>query len=120
MSTLVRQAAETRSHFEQALSTLLVRHGAADGAALLADVGLAVDGMLEALEESAHDGSSLSPLDVVRIRAQKLAAVQLAPALWRDADALAGLRAELYALAEHWLGPDASKGSRFGPTTSRR
>ena len=122
VSSWFTQAEHRRTHLEQALSALLVRHGAASGPALLADVVLAVDGMLEALGESAHDGSSLSPLDVVRIRAQKLAAVQLPPALWRDARALTSVRADLYAVVLDWLGPDAARGSRFGPTfaSSRR
>lgn len=116
VSTWATQAAQTRAQFELALHALLVRHGAADGPTLRSDVVLAVDAMLASLVASAHDGSSLSPLDVVRIRAQKLAAVQLSPSLWRDARALAGLRAELCVLASQWLGPNAARGSRFGST----
>lgn len=92
-----------RTHFEEGLVALLARHGAVDGPPLRDAVREAVDHMLDALGETSLDGTSLSPLDVVRIRANKLAAVHLAPSLWRTPRALAALRAEIHALAAAWL-----------------
>jgi hypothetical protein len=113
MTSLATRAAETRADFEDALRSLLREHGAVDDDTLVAHVRGAVDGMLEAMDATSRDGTSLSALDVVRIRAGKLAAVQLPPALWRDARQLASLRAALHALAARWLGSEATAGSRF-------
>jgi hypothetical protein len=108
------QPTDPRGRFEQALRGLISRFGVADGPALATAVRMGVDGMLEALQESDSDGESLSPLDVVRIRANKLLATQLPPRVFRDARQLATLRAEVRCLCEAWLGPEARRGSRFG------
>ncbi|MET0341949.1 MAG: hypothetical protein ABW252_13170 [Polyangiales bacterium] len=93
-----------RARFEEGLLALLAGHGAVDGPRLREAVRDAVDHTLDALSETALDGTSLSPLDVVRIRANKLAAVHLPPSLWRAPRTLAALRAEIHALAAAWLG----------------
>jgi hypothetical protein len=108
-----RLSGVARAEFERALAQLLTRFGASDLPVLALRINEAVDGMIEALVGSAQDGASLSPLDVVRIRASKLAAALLPPAVSRDRQKLAALRSELRALALAWL--ESSTGSRFGP-----
>jgi len=96
--------ASARARFEAALLRLLVEHGATPGPALVERIHEAVDNMLDALPESALDGASLTPLDVVRIRANKLAAASLPAAIFRDPLRLARLRAELRTRSLAWLG----------------
>lgn len=104
---------DARITFERGFSALLVRFGARDEVALAEEVTQAVDTMLAALGESAQDGQSLSPLDVVRIRAGKFAAARVPAAVFRDPKQLSALRAEIMQLALAWLGPEARRGSRF-------
>ncbi|MDB4975794.1 MAG: hypothetical protein JWN48_4135 [Myxococcaceae bacterium] len=96
-----------RRCFEHDLCRLLLDFGASDEG-LAPAVARATSELLVALGQSASDGQSLTPLDVVRIRANKFAALRLPPAVFRDPRALAALRAELLRLARMLLGTTRS------------
>jgi hypothetical protein len=100
---MMNAADVARARFARDLAALLLRHGAMPGSAFTTSVQRAVDNMLDALPASSLDGTSLTPLEVVRIRANKLAAVLLPPTVFRDRERLAHLRGELHALARDWL-----------------
>jgi hypothetical protein len=97
--------------FTHGLGKLIERFGGTRDAAAEARC---VAQIVEALSETAQDGESLSPLDVVRIRAGKFAATRLPPALYRDPSALTALRGEIHRLARAFVGEAGSQGSRFG------
>jgi hypothetical protein len=106
--------------FTHGLGKLIERFGGTRDAAAEARC---VAQIVEALSETAQDGQgetrlgcgeSLSPLDVVRIRAGKFAATRLPPALYRDPSALTALRGEIHRLARAFVGEAGSQGSRFG------
>jgi hypothetical protein len=101
-----------RAELEGALGALLVRYGAAE-AGLPDAVRGAISASEEALEASASDGRSLSPLDVLRIRAGKFAAARVPAAVFRDPARLAALRREIHTLCVAALPADAARGSRF-------
>lgn len=88
------------------LRELLARHGD-PAAAASAPVAAAVDQMRVALEASAEDGSSLSSLEVVRIRLGKFAASRLPAEVFRDPTRLAALRTDIRELARRWLNEEA-------------
>jgi hypothetical protein len=67
-----------------------------------------------ALGETASDGQSLSPLDVLRIRLGKFAATRLPAHVYKNASALAALRGEIHRIARAYAGEAGSQGSRFG------
>ena len=70
--------------------------------------------IVEALSETASDGESLSPLDVVRIRLGKFAATRLPASLYKDPSALTAMRGEINRMARAFVGEAGQKGSRFG------
>jgi hypothetical protein len=96
--------------FEQALGELIVRFG---GSRHEGREASCVAQIVTALAETAADGSSLSKLDVVRIRAGKFAATRLPAALYRDPQKLAALRAEIGRIARDFVGDEGAEGSRF-------
>jgi hypothetical protein len=96
--------------FEQALGELVERHGGTRRPNLEA---ACVAQIVTALGETAADGSSLSRLDVVRIRAGKFAATRLPAALYRDPARLAALRADIAQIAREFVGSEGAEGSRF-------
>jgi hypothetical protein len=96
---------ERRRQYETAFVALLLRFGAREPG-LREDVAQTVTESLLALADCTNDGTSLSGLDVLRIRAGKFAAARLPAALYRDRAQLAALRREILRLAEAWLGPD--------------
>ena len=104
--------AERRRAFEAAFVALLVRMGAQESA-LTEAVANTLDESLVALNESDHDGRSLSAFDVLRIRAGKFAAARLPAALYREPRQLAQLRREIAELVAALLGHGAREGSRF-------
>jgi hypothetical protein len=67
-----------------------------------------------ALAETASDGQSLSPLDVVRIRLGKFAATRLPADVYKNPSALTALRGEIHRIARAYVGEAGSQGSRFG------
>jgi hypothetical protein len=82
--------------FEAGLASLIARLGGAPDPVRIA---AAVQNLREALAESATDGRSLSPSEVVRIRASKLVAHAIPAAAYRDPHTLGVLRAEVRTLA---------------------
>jgi hypothetical protein len=104
--------AQRRQEFELGFALLLVRFGA-DEADLRDDVARTVDESLRASSASTDDGSSLSALDVLRIRAGKFAAARLPAALYRDAARLFELRREIKRLCDDLLEAQQKQGSRF-------
>lgn len=101
--TLELVCAEERARFERDLVRVLAKFGAVADEQLAARATRAVDQLLDALSASATDGGSLTPLDVVRVRANKFAAAQLPAAVFRDLHKLAALRAEILQLARGLL-----------------
>ena len=97
---------DRRRDFEAAFTALLLRFGAREEG-LCGQVREAVDQLLTALPHSSDDGTSPSALEVVRIRANKFAAVRLPPALHRDPGQLAILRREIQRIATRLLGAEA-------------
>ena len=67
-----------------------------------------------ALAETASDGQSLSPLDVVRIRLGKFAATRLPASVYKNPSTLTALRGEIHRMAKAYVGDAGSEGSRFG------
>jgi len=100
-----------RADFERAFRDLLVRFGADPSAELDAQVARAVaqmvdalaPGHVEAVDEGEGRGASLSPRDVVRVRANKFAATCVPASVYRERVRLARLRREIQLLAEAWL-----------------
>jgi hypothetical protein len=111
-SEAVRFDPACRAELERALAALLVRYGASE-AGLADAVRLAIDASEDALAASASDGRSLSPLDVLRIRAGKFAATRVPAAVFRDAARIAALRREIHTLCTAALPDEAARGSRF-------
>lgn len=99
--------------FARSLCALLEEFGAAPGEALTQRVLQAVANLQHALRESARDGASLSALDVVRIRANKLFASSVPAAVYRDAKKRASAQLQIRRLARAWLGADSDRGSFF-------
>lgn len=95
------------------LEALLIAHGAQQTRDLSERVARCVEQILEALQATASDGTSLSALDVFRIRAGKFAATRLPPALYREPQKLAALRADIQRLGLDFLGETSEAGSRF-------
>jgi hypothetical protein len=106
--------------FARDLRRMLEHYGAAPGEPLVRSVQAAVENMRDALEQSADDGASLSALDVVRIRANKLFASSVPAAVYRDVGRRTAAQAHIFALARSWLGAHGERGNWFGPTASRR
>ena len=106
---------EAKRALEQALRALLLRYGAVDGPDLDSKVMGCVTQIEEALAATANDSKSLSPLDVVRIRAGKFAASLTPPAVFRDPRRLMALRAEIHEMALSFVGEAGAEGSRFLP-----
>lgn len=102
---------ELRHDFESAFADVLLRFGAREEG-LRVQISDAVDQLLTALPHSANDGTSLSALEVVRIRANKFAAARLPASLYRDPSQLAKLRREIQQLATRLLG-EARANERF-------
>lgn len=92
-----------------------MRYGASDDENLDSKVARCVAQIEEALKETSTDSKSLSPLDVVRIRAGKFAASLTAPSVFRDPRQLAALRAEIHGMALAFVGDEGAEGSRFPP-----
>jgi hypothetical protein len=103
---------DLRRAYEAAFAALLLRFGA-DSSHLSEDVARTLDESLLALSESSEDGASLSPFDVLRIRAGKFAAARLPASLYRDRAQLALLRREIGRLVAQLLGPEARGSTRF-------
>ncbi len=101
--------------FEHTLRAVLVRHGAADTPDLERKIARCVAQIVAALAETSSDSTSLSPLDVVRIRAGKFAATLTPPAAFRDPARLLALRAELHTVALAFVGESGAEGTRFAP-----
>lgn len=102
-----------RAALDRAFVALLLRYGA-QPEGLPEAVRTALDATEQAFTATDHDGRSLSPLDVLRIRAGKFAAARLPPAVFREPERLAALRREIHALSTAALPPEATRGSRFG------
>jgi hypothetical protein len=101
-----------RDELERDFVALLLRHGArAEG--LAEAVHHALNSAEQAFAATASDGSSLSVLDVLRIRAGKFAAARLPPTVFRDPAQLAELRRAIHALSVRALASEDARGSRF-------
>ncbi len=98
---------------EHHLRELVVRCGADDTPDLQGKTERCVAQIIEALAQTSSDERSLSPLDVVRIRAGKFAATLTPPSLYRDAKRLAAMRAEIHEIARAFVGAEGAEGSRF-------
>jgi hypothetical protein len=102
--------------FRHELGDLIARFGGTRSTDLEDKLTRCVAQIVDALASSSSDGRSLSPLDVVRIRAGKFAATQLPPGVFRDPAQLAALRRAIHDLALPFVGEAGSRGSRFPPT----
>lgn len=100
---------------EHNLRALVIRYGAVETPDLQGKTARCVAQIVAALSETSTDERSLSPLDVVRIRAGKFAATLTPAALYRDAKRLAALRADIHAMARAFVGAEGAEGSRFLP-----
>ncbi len=105
----------SQRELERALYDLVLRYGAGVGPELRSKVERCVQQIQDALTETARDSKSLSPLDVVRIRAGKFAASLTPPSVFRDPAQLSRLRAEIHEMAHAFVGPSGAQGSRFWP-----
>lgn len=98
---------------EHNLLALVIRYGAVETPDLQGKTARCVAQIVDALAETSSDERSLSPLDVVRIRAGKFAATLTPPALYRDAKRLAAMRSDIHEMACAFVGSEGAAGSRF-------